>query len=164
MASPFRLPILYLILGVLILVSVVPLYFYATQVVGINRDQLKTQEQVLQNTITGSLAEDITQRQANLRTMLANLSSAIQVASGSNLTGEHVSSPELRALLEKFVSSSPDIAYATILNDEMKGPRASRIALIVASVPDVVRRTRSIDGNASTIKRASPISYGWHAP
>ncbi|HSE48494.1 MAG TPA: HD domain-containing phosphohydrolase [Terriglobales bacterium] len=129
MASPFRLPILYLILGVLILVSVVPLYFYATQVVGINREQLKTQEQVLQNTITGSLAEDITQRQKNLETMLSNLASAIQVASGSNLTGEHVNSPELRALLEKFVSSSPDIAYATILNDETKGISAGRIAL-----------------------------------
>jgi HD-GYP domain-containing protein (c-di-GMP phosphodiesterase class II) len=129
MASPFRLPILYLILGVLILVSVVPLYFYATQVVGISRDQLKTQEQVLQSTITGSLAEDLGQRQSNMRTMLSNLASAIQIASGSNLTGEHVSSPELRALLEKFVSSSPDIAYATILNDETKGISAGRIAL-----------------------------------
>ncbi|MBI2677362.1 MAG: HD domain-containing protein [Candidatus Koribacter versatilis] len=135
MASPFRLPILYLILGVLILVSVVPLYFYATQVVGINREQLKTQEQVLQNTITGSLAEDISQRQSNLRTMLSNLASAILVTSGSNLTGEHVSSPELRALLEKFVSSSPDIAYATILNDETKGISAGRIAL-----DDFIRR------------------------
>ena len=83
MASPFRLPILYLILGVLILVSVVPLYFYATQVVGINHEQLKTQEQVLQNTITGSLAEDITQRQKNLETMLSNLASAIQVEASS---------------------------------------------------------------------------------
>jgi len=129
MASPFRLPILYLILGVLILVSVVPLYFYATQVVGTSKDQLKTQEQVLQNTITGSLSDNITQRQNNLRTMLSNLESAIQVASGSNLTGEHVNSPELRALLEKFVSSSPDIAYATILNEETRGISAGRIAL-----------------------------------
>jgi HD-GYP domain-containing protein (c-di-GMP phosphodiesterase class II) len=129
MASPFRLPILYLILGVLILVSVVPLYFLRTELVNISREQLKTQEQVLQSTITGSLADDITQRQKNLDAMLSNLASAIQVASGSNLTGEHVSSPELRALLEKFVSSSPDIAYATVLNDETKGISAGRIAL-----------------------------------
>lgn len=129
MASPLRIPILYLILAVLILVSIVPLYFYAIKVVGENREQLKTQEQVLQNTITGSLADNLAQRQNNLRTMLANLASAIQVASGSNLTGDHVSSPELRALLEKFVSSSPDIAYATVLNDEMKGISAGRIVL-----------------------------------
>src|SRR5206468_3457012 len=129
MASPFRLPILYLILGVLILVSVVPLYFYATQVVAINREQLKTQEQVLQNTITGSLAEDISQRQNNLRTTLSNLASAILVTSGSNLAGDHVSAPELRALLEKFVTSSPDVAYATIVNEEMKGPSAGKIGL-----------------------------------
>jgi HD-GYP domain-containing protein (c-di-GMP phosphodiesterase class II) len=129
MASPFRLPILYLILGVLILVSVVPLYFYANQVVGKNSQSLEDNEKELQNTITGSLAEDLGQRQSNMRTMLSNLASAIEVASGSNLTGEHVNSPELRALLEKFVSSSPDIAYATILNDETKGITAGRIAL-----------------------------------
>ena len=82
---PARIPILYLILGVLILVSVVPLYFYGTQVVAINRERLITNERLLQNTITGSLGDDITQRQNNLRTMLGNLSSAIQVASGGDI-------------------------------------------------------------------------------
>ena len=38
--------------------------------------------------------------------MLANLSSALQVASGGDITAEHVEAPELRALLEHFVSSS----------------------------------------------------------
>jgi HD-GYP domain-containing protein (c-di-GMP phosphodiesterase class II) len=124
---PARIPILYLILGVLILVSVVPLYFYGTQVVAINRERLITNERLLQNTITGSLGEDITQRQNNLRTMLGNLSSAIQVASGGDIGAQKVTAPELRALLEKFVSSSDDLAYATLLNTEGKGPSAGRI-------------------------------------
>ena len=38
--------------------------------------------------------------------MLANLSSALQVASGGDITDENVEAPELRALLENFVSSS----------------------------------------------------------
>jgi HD-GYP domain-containing protein (c-di-GMP phosphodiesterase class II) len=125
---PARLPILYLILGVLILVSVVPLYFYGTQVVAINRKRLIINEQLLQNTVTGSLSDDITQRQNNLRTMLANLSSAVQVASGGDIAAQKVTTPELRALLEKFVSSSDDLAYATLLNTEGKGPSAGRIA------------------------------------
>ena len=124
---PARIPILYVMLGVLLLVSVVPLYFYSVQVEAINRDRLKTNEMLLQNTVTESLGEDISQRQLSLRMMLSNLSSAIQVASGGDIGGEHVASPELRALLEKFVSSSDDLIYATLLNSEAKGISAGRM-------------------------------------
>jgi putative nucleotidyltransferase with HDIG domain len=120
-------PILYVILGVLILVSVVPMYFYAGQVMSINRDRLKTNEMYLQNTITRSVGEDIEHRQRSLETMLGNLTSALVIASGGDLQGEHVNAPELRALLEKFVSSSPDIGYATVLNSEAKGISAGRL-------------------------------------
>src|SRR5438876_855483 len=60
--------------------------------------------------------------------MLANLSSAAQVTSGGDISAEHVEAPELRALLENFVSSSDDLAYATLLNSEAKGISAGRIA------------------------------------
>jgi len=39
---PSRIPILYLMLAVLTVISVVPLYFYSSMVVGTNRDRLKT--------------------------------------------------------------------------------------------------------------------------
>jgi HD-GYP domain-containing protein (c-di-GMP phosphodiesterase class II) len=126
--TPSRLPILYVILGVLVLVSVVPMYFYSAQVESINRDRLITNERLLQNAVTRSLADDISQHQESLRMMLANLSSALQVASGGDFTSEHVEAPELRALLENFVSSSDDLAYATLLNSEGKGISAGRIA------------------------------------
>jgi putative nucleotidyltransferase with HDIG domain len=118
---------LYLILGVLILVSVVPMYFYAQRVMAINRDRLKTNEMFLQNTITQSVGDDIEHRQSSILTMLGNLTSAIVIASGGDLRGEHVSAPELRALLEKFVSSSTDVGYATLLNADAKGISAGRI-------------------------------------
>ena len=87
------------------------MYFYSEQVEAINRERLITNERLLQNTVTRSLADDIAQHQESLRMMLANLSSALQVASGGDITSEHVEAPELRALLEHFVSSSGDIAY-----------------------------------------------------
>ena len=59
--------------------------------------------------------------------MQTNLASALQVASGGDLTGEHVQAPELRALLENFVSSSEDLDYSTLLNSEAKGISAGRI-------------------------------------
>jgi putative nucleotidyltransferase with HDIG domain len=125
---PARIPILYVILGVLVAISIVPMYFYSAQVESINRDRLKTNEMLLQNTVTRSLADDISQHEASLRMMLANLASAIQVASGGDIGAGHVETPELRALLENFVSSSDDIAYATLLNAGAKGISAGRIA------------------------------------
>src|SRR5437764_5440007 len=83
---------------------------------------------LLQNTVTRSLADDIAEHQDSLRMALSNLSSAIQVTSGGDIGSQHISAPELRALLENFVSSSDDIAYATLLNSEAKGISAGRIA------------------------------------
>src|SRR6059058_6670234 len=128
MRLPTRIPLLYLISGVLILVGVVPLYFYGTQVVAINRDRLKINEQLLQNTVTKSLSDDVEHRQATLQSSLGNLSAAVLVTSGGNLTADHVNTPELRALVERFTSSSDILDYATLLNDEGKGVSAGRIA------------------------------------
>lgn len=108
--------------------SVIPMYFYSSQVEAINRDRLKTNEMLLQNTVTRSLADDIAQHQDSLRMALTNLSSAIQVSSGGDISSKNISAPELRALLENFVSSSADIAYATLLNSDAKGISAGRIA------------------------------------
>lgn len=122
-----RIPILYLILGVLLAISIIPMYFYSSQVEATNRDRLKTNEKLLQNTITRSLADDLAQHERSQRMMLANLSSAIEVASGGDIGEKNIESPELRALLENFVSSSDEIAYSTLLNSEAKGISAGRI-------------------------------------
>ena len=123
-----RIPILYVILGVLLVISIVPMYFYSAQVEAINRDRLKTNEMLLQNTVTRSLADDVAEHERSLHMMLANLSSAIQVASGGDIGEKNIEAPELRALLENFVSSSDEIAYATLLNSDAKGISAGRIA------------------------------------
>lgn len=104
------------------------MYFYSAQVEAINRDRLKTNERLLQNTVTRSLADDIAQHEESLRMALTNLASSVQVASGGDISTNNLSAPELRALLENFVSSSDDIAYATLLNSEAKGISAGRIA------------------------------------
>jgi HD-GYP domain-containing protein (c-di-GMP phosphodiesterase class II) len=104
------------------------MYFYSTQVEAINRERLKTNEMLLQNTVTRSLADDLSQHERSLEMMLANLSSAIQVASGGDIGETSINSPELRALLENFVSSSDEVAYATLLNADGKGISAGRIA------------------------------------
>ncbi len=129
---PARIPLLYVILGVLLAISVLPMYFYSAQIETLNRERLKTNEMLLQNTVTRSLADDISQHQEALRMMLANLSSSIQVMmlaspGGNDISAQKLLTPELRAMLENFVSSSNDIAYATLLNADAKGVSAGRI-------------------------------------
>jgi HD-GYP domain-containing protein (c-di-GMP phosphodiesterase class II) len=123
-----RIPILYVILGVLLVISIVPMYFYSTYVESRNREALVANEQMLENTVTRSLAEDLSRNERSLRMMLANLSAAVQVTSGGDLGEKNIQSPELRALLENFVSSSEEIAYTSLLNPEGKGITAGRIA------------------------------------
>jgi len=117
-----RIPILYLILGVLLAISTIPMYFYSAQVESSNGEHLKRNEMLLQNTITRSVADDLSQHERSLRVMLTNLASSVQVASGGDIGEKNIEAPELRALLENFVSSSGDeIAYASLLNSEAKG-------------------------------------------
>jgi putative nucleotidyltransferase with HDIG domain len=131
MRYPARIPILYLILGVLVLAAVVPMYFYAHRVVDINRERLKADEMLLQTTVTRSLRDDIGQRQSNLRNMFSNFTTAVAVVSGGDLGGSKLESPQLRSLLEKFVATSGDLAYATLLNEQSKGISAGRVQLDV---------------------------------
>jgi HD-GYP domain-containing protein (c-di-GMP phosphodiesterase class II) len=174
--NPARVPILYVILGVLLVISIVPMYFYSAQVEAINRDRLKTNEMLLQNTVTRSLADDLSQHERSLRMMLANLSSAIQVASGGDIGGKNIQAPELRALLENFVSSSDELAYATLLNSDAKGVSAGRIApdaflqRELQHAYDAARDGRAYNGQAlqvgdgksarTVLLVSSPVSYG----
>src|SRR5579872_5391845 len=124
---PARIPILYLMLGVLITVALVPLYIFGTQLMVSNRTQLILNEKILQSTVTRSLSDDVDQRQGNLQLMLNNLASSIRVASGGTLEGKNATSPELLALLKNFVAGSGIVTYATLLNSDGKG--------LVAGIP-----------------------------
>ncbi|HEY1801769.1 MAG TPA: HD domain-containing phosphohydrolase [Terriglobales bacterium] len=157
---PSRIPILYSILSVLVLISVVPMYFYSERVEYINRQRLITNERLLQNTVTRSLSDDISQHQDSLGMMLANLSSAIQVASGGDITDAHVETPELRALLENFVSSSGDLAYATLLNTDAKGISAGRISPDAFLQRELERAFAAAQENRSYTGQALVIGSG----
>ena len=99
---PSRIPLLYVILGVLLAISVLPMYFYSAQIEEMNRERLKTNEMLLQNTVTRSLADDISQHQETLRMMLANLSSSIQVESGNDIGGQNIQTPGAAGAAREF--------------------------------------------------------------
>jgi HD-GYP domain-containing protein (c-di-GMP phosphodiesterase class II) len=116
---PSRIPILYLILVVLIAVGVVPLYFYATKMVERNRVTLGSNEKLLQNNVTTTLAHSIAQREKDLSSTLSSLAYAIKVTSGGNLSGKNVESPDVKALLQNYIGDPDSIVpYARLINTE----------------------------------------------
>ena len=107
LSIPARVPLLYVILGLLLTISVLPMYFYSVQIENMNRARLKTNEMLLQNTVTRSLADDISQHQEALHMMLANLSSSIQVMmlaspGGTDAGGQNTSDPRTPGHARKF--------------------------------------------------------------
>jgi HD-GYP domain-containing protein (c-di-GMP phosphodiesterase class II) len=116
---PARIPILYLILIVLIAVGVVPLYFYATKMVERNRETLGSNEKLLQNNVTTTLAQSIAQRQKDIGATLSSLAFSIKVTSGGNLKGKNVEAPDVKALLQNYIEDPDSIApYARLVNTE----------------------------------------------
>jgi len=119
-----RIRILYVILSVLLLASVGPLLFYSRVMLDITRGALETNENLLQNTITHSITEEISISNNTFHQLLDNL---MHVQDGnadwfSNPGGSE--NPSLRATLERFVASSDRILYVTVLDARGRGIQA----------------------------------------
>ena len=116
---PARIPILYLILIVLIAVGVVPLYFYATKMVARNRETLGSNEKLLQNSVTTTLAQSIAQREKDIGSTLSSLAFSIKVTSSGNLSGRNVEGADVKALLQNYIEDPDSIVpYARLVNTE----------------------------------------------
>ena len=119
-----RIRILYVILSVLLLASVGPLLFYALKMLDITRSALETNENLLQNTITRSIAAEIAISNDTFHQLLDNL---LRVQDGSTdlfSTPGGYESPALRSTLEEFVSGSDRIIYVTVLDARGRGIQA----------------------------------------
>ncbi|OFV99922.1 MAG: hypothetical protein A3F68_10165 [Acidobacteria bacterium RIFCSPLOWO2_12_FULL_54_10] len=119
-----RIPFLYVILGVLLVASVIPLLMYALKMIEINRNALETNENLLQNTITHSIAEEISIYNVTFHQLLINLNQSIQLNITEKASSNVYRDPQTRVMLERFVSTSDFILYATLLDSQGKGLQA----------------------------------------
>ncbi|HEX2611714.1 MAG TPA: cache domain-containing protein, partial [Gemmatimonadales bacterium] len=100
-------------------VGVAPLYFYATKVVDTNRERLQRNEKLLQNTLTTTLAQDISQREKDIRGKLSDLAYSIMVTGGRDLSGSRINQPGIQGLLTNSLSSADTtIVMVRLLNPE----------------------------------------------
>jgi putative nucleotidyltransferase with HDIG domain len=116
--------ILWMVLGAMLLVSVLPLGLYHRQVLQLSQEKLTDTESLQQTEVTRSVAEEIQLFDSSLDQQLI---SDRQILALTNLIGSvnnPVQAPQITRLLENFVASDPNILYMTAVGADAKGADA----------------------------------------
>ena len=118
--------ILWMVLGALLLVSVVPISLYHRQVLKLSQEKLVDTERVQQTELTRSLAGEIQLFESNLTQQLLAERQIMALSDLIQDVDDPVREPKVTRLLENFVDSNPDILYLTAVGIKAKGTAASR--------------------------------------
>jgi len=121
---PRRLRILWMVLGALLLVSLLPIYFYHRQVLQLSQQKLEDTEQVQQTELTHSVAEQITLFKSTIQQQLTGERQILQLTGMIKDVNSPVNEPNVKLLLENFASGNPNILYVTAIGTDAKGSRA----------------------------------------
>jgi HD-GYP domain-containing protein (c-di-GMP phosphodiesterase class II) len=119
-----RVRILYVILLILIGITVVPLWFYGSKMMSMNRERLETQESVLQTITSQSVSHVISLYMENLNQQFKEFFDTVLPLATHIPAAQYSSDPDLRVALEGFVADRPAVLYATVLNDQARGVEA----------------------------------------
>ena len=113
--------ILWLVLGAMLLVSVLPLGLYHRQVLQLSQGKLTDTESVQQTEVTRSLAEEIQQFDANLYQQLISERQILALTGLIDKVDTVQNAPQVSRVLENFVASNPNILYLTAVGKDAKG-------------------------------------------
>jgi HD-GYP domain-containing protein (c-di-GMP phosphodiesterase class II) len=116
--------ILWLVLGAMLLVSVLPLALYHRQVLQLSQGKLTDTESVQQTEVTRSLADEIQQFDANLYQQLISERQILALTGLIDKVDDAQSAPQVTRVLENFVASNPNILYLTAVGKDAKGSGA----------------------------------------
>ena len=97
---PRRLKIQYILLLILISISVVPLWFFGSRMVSMNKQRLETQEKILQTTLSKSLAQEIQLYMENVRQQVKELFDAVTPLAVGVRNSKYENDPHLERALE----------------------------------------------------------------
>jgi putative nucleotidyltransferase with HDIG domain len=121
-----RLRILWMVLGALLLVSVVPIALYHRQVLQLSQSKLVGTEKVQQSELTRSLAQEVQLFESNLTEQLLAQRQIMALADLIQDVEDSTREPKVTRLLENFVASNPNILYLTAVGRTAKGTSASQ--------------------------------------
>src|SRR6202162_2832871 len=122
-----RIRILWLVLGAMLLVSVVPLGLYHRQVLHLSQGKLTDNERVDQADLTRSLSQEIQFFESNLTQQLMSERQILTLTGLIDNVEDPVSEPKVTRLLENFVESNRNaFVYLTAVGRSGKGTSASQ--------------------------------------
>lgn len=116
--------ILWLVLGAMLLVSVLPLALYHRQVLQLSQGKLTDTESVQQTEVTRSVAEEIQQFDASLYQQLISERQILALTGLIDKVDSTQNAAQVSRVLENFVASNPNILYLTAVGKEAKGSGA----------------------------------------
>jgi HD-GYP domain-containing protein (c-di-GMP phosphodiesterase class II) len=122
-----RVRILWLVLGALLLVSVLPLGLYHRLVLQLSQDKLVDTERVQQTDLTRSLAQEIQRFESNLSQQLLSERQILALTGLIDNVEDPAAEPKVTRLLEDFVDSNRStFIYLTAVGKSGKGTSASQ--------------------------------------
>jgi HD-GYP domain-containing protein (c-di-GMP phosphodiesterase class II) len=116
--------ILWIVLGAMLLVSVMPLALYHRQVLQLSQGKLTDTESVQQTEVTRSVGEEIQLFDANLYQQLISERQILALTDLIDKVDDAQRAPQLTRVLENFVASNPNILYLTAVGKNATGTGA----------------------------------------
>jgi HD-GYP domain-containing protein (c-di-GMP phosphodiesterase class II) len=113
--------ILWIVLGAMLLVSVLPLALYHRQVLQLSQGKLTDTESVQQTEVTRSVGEEIQLFDTNLYQQLISERQILALTDLVDKVDEVQRAPQLTRVLENFVASNPNILYLTAVGKNARG-------------------------------------------
>jgi HD-GYP domain-containing protein (c-di-GMP phosphodiesterase class II) len=124
---PRRPRILWMVLGALLLVSILPIALYHWQVLQYSQAKLEDAEQVQQIEITQSMSSQITLFESTIRQQLVTERQIIALTGLIGNVNDPVAVPKMQRLLEYFISENSNVLYVTAVGTDAKGTEAGDI-------------------------------------
>lgn len=121
---PHRIRILWMVMGALLLVSLLPITLYHLQVLKLSQAKLEDTEQVQQTELTRSVAERIQLFESTLRQQLVSERQNLALTGLIGDVNEPANVPKVTQLLANFASGNPNLLYVTVVGTDAKGNRA----------------------------------------
>ncbi len=122
-----RLRILWIVLGALLMVTLLPIGLYHRQVLKLSQEKLADTERVQQIEVTRSLGEEIQLFESNLYQQLISQRQILVLTGDIEDVDDPVRAPQVKRLLENFVNSNPDILYLTAVSESARGTGAGNL-------------------------------------
>ncbi len=118
---PRRVRILWIVLGALLLVSILPMALYHSQVLRLSQNKLEDTERVQQNELTHSISEQVQLFQSTLRQQLISERQILALTGLIDNVNEPANVPKVTRLLQDFVESTPNVLYVMAVGTDAKG-------------------------------------------